>query len=129
MPVNISVTTRRDPRDRNAKPKYHATVRSKGRIKAGTIANDISTMAAINSLDAAAVLEAFTSVVPDRLAEGHIVELKGFGTFRLSVSSRGARDPRDVTAQDIKDVRILFRPQKSLLEQLSSTVFERVQDE
>ncbi len=129
MPVKFTVTTRRDPRDRNSETKYHATVRSKGRIKISRIASEVSTIASVNSLHTAAVLEAFMSLVPDRLVDGHIVNLGGFGTFRVSVSSTGASDPRDVTPQSITDVRILFRPDKLLMQRLSATVFEKIQDQ
>lgn len=129
MPVNITVTTRRDPRDRNSKTKYHATVRSKERIKIARIASEISTIASVNSLHTAAVLEAFISFVPDRLVDGHIVELGGFGTFRVSVSSTGASDPQDVTPQSITDVRVVFRPGELFMKRLNSTVFERLQDQ
>jgi predicted histone-like DNA-binding protein len=129
MPVNISVTTRRDPRDRNSEPRYHATIRSKGRIKTSRIASEISTIASVNNLHTTAVLEAFMNVVPERLADGHIVDLGGFGTFRISVSSEGASNPRDVTPQSITDVRILFRPGELLMKRLSATVFEKIQDQ
>ncbi len=128
MPVNITVTTRRDPRNRNSETKYHATVRSKGRIKTSRIANEISMLSAVNSVDTTAVLEALMCVVPDRLADGHIVELGSLGSFRVSVSSKGARDPRDVTPQNITEVRILFRPGEHLVKRLNSAVFEKVQD-
>jgi len=129
MPVNITVTTRRDPRHRNSETKYHATVRSKGRIKTSRIANEISTLSAVNSVDTTAVLEALMHVVPDRLADGHIVELGSLGSFRVSVSSKGVRDPRDVTPQSITDVRILFRPGEFLLKRLNAAVFEKIQDD
>ena len=93
MPVNISVTTRRDPRDRNAERKYHATVKSKGRIDTGEIARDISLVSNVSSMDATTVLVTFMNLVSEHLANGQIVALDGFGSFRMSVSSEGAKDP------------------------------------
>ncbi len=129
MAVNISVTSRRDPRDRNSERKYHATVRSKGRIKISRIASEISTIASVNNRLTTAVLEAFLNLIPDRLVDGQIVDLDGFGSFRVSVSSIGASDPRDVTPQSITDVRIVFHPCELLMKRLSSAVFEKIEDD
>jgi predicted histone-like DNA-binding protein len=129
MPVNISVTTRRDPRDRNSEPRYHATVRSKGRINTTRIADEISKISSVSSLHAAEVLKAFMSVVPDRLADGHIVKLDDFGTFRVSVSSIGVQDPRDVTPQNVTEVHIVFHPGERLVKRLNEAVFEKIQDD
>jgi hypothetical protein len=54
-------------------------------------------------MDTTAVLEAFINVVPDRLADGHIVELGSLGSFRVSVSSKGAREPWDFTPQNFTE--------------------------
>ena len=69
-------------------------------------------MSTVSSVDTAAVLEAFMNVVPDLLADGKIVDLGDFGTFRVSVSSEGADNPEDVTSRSITNVRILFQPGK-----------------
>src|SRR5512139_2924352 len=127
MSVKISVTPRKDPRDQNSQPKYYATVRSSGRTDAHAIARDINKMSTVSSVDTAAVLEAFMNVVPDALADGYIVELGDFGTFRVSVSSEGAETPEDVSSRNITDVRIVFQPGKRLKNLLSGAAFEKIQ--
>src|SRR5690242_5545435 len=110
MPVKFSVTARKDPRDQNSVPKYYATVKSNGRADTYAIAKSINSMSTVSSVDTAAVLEAFLNVVPNELADGKIVELGDFGTFRLSVSSEGAAQADEVTTRNITDVRVLFTP-------------------
>jgi predicted histone-like DNA-binding protein len=127
MSVKFSVTPRKDPRDQNSQPKYYATVRSNGRIDTHEIARDINKMSTVSSVDTAAVLEAFMNVVPDQLADGKIVELGDFGTFRVSVSSEGAEMPEAVTIRSITDVRILFQPGKRFKKLINSTEFEKIQ--
>lgn len=127
MSVKFSVTPRKDPRDQNSQPKYYATVRSNGRIDTHGVARDINKMSTVSSVDTAAVLEAFMNVVPDQLADGKIVELGDFGTFRVSVSSEGAEMPEAVTTRSITEVRILFQPGKRFKKLINSTEFEKIQ--
>ena len=128
MSVKFSVTPRKDPRDQSSQPKYYATVRSNGRIDTHGVARDINKMSTVSSVDTAAVLEAFMNVVPDQLADGKIVELGDFGTFRVSVSSEGAEMPEAVTTRSITDVRILFQPGKRFKKLINNTEFEKIQE-
>jgi predicted histone-like DNA-binding protein len=128
MPVKFTVTPRKDPRDQNSTPKYYATVRSNGRADTHAIAKSINNMSTVSSVDTAAVLEAFLSVVPDKLADGQIVELGDFGTFRVSVSSDGAEQPEAVTARSITDVRVLFTPGKRFKQALNAAQFQKVSE-
>ncbi|HXQ36580.1 MAG TPA: HU family DNA-binding protein [Anaerolineales bacterium] len=125
MPVKFNVTPRKDPRDQASQPKYYATVKSTGRIDNHGIAKSINNMSTVNSVDVAAVLEAFMNVVPDQLAEGKIVELGDFGSFRVSVSSEGAEEAADVNVRSITDVRVLFTPGKRFKKLLNTTEFEK----
>ena len=126
MPVKFNVTPRKDPRDQNSQPKYYATVKSTGRIDTYGIAKSINKMSTVSSVDTAAVLEAFMNVVPDELAEGRIVELGDFGTFRISVSSEGSDLAGDVSPRNITDVRVLFQPGRRFKKLLNSTDFVKI---
>src|SRR5258708_34964703 len=104
MSVKFSVTPKKDPRNQEAAPKYYAVVKSNGRSDTNTVAKNINRMSTVSSVDTAAVLEAFLTVVPEELANGNIVELGDFGTFRVSVSSEGAEKAEDFTTRSITDV-------------------------
>ena len=127
MSVKYSVTPRKDPRDQNSPAKYYVTVKSQGRVDHLGVARDINKMSTVSSVDTTAVLEAFMNVVPDMLADGKIVELGDFGTFRVSVSSEGADTPEEVNSRNITDVRIVFQPGKRLKNLLSGAAFEKIQ--
>jgi len=70
-------------------------------------------------------LEAFLQVVPEKLAEGNIVELGDCGTFRVSVSSDGQENAEDVTARHITDVRVIFTPGKRFAQVLDDVQFQK----
>ena len=53
--------------------------------------------------------------------EGISVKLDGFGTFRLSLSSEAEATREEVTANSIKDIYILFEPDKEIREKLKKT--------
>ena len=125
MPVKFNVIPRKDPRDQNSQPKYYATAKSSGRADTYVIAKSINSMSTVSSVDTAAVLEAFLTVVPEKLAEGNIVELGDFGSFRVSVSSDGAAAAEEVTARSITDVRVLFSPGKRFKQVLDMVEFQK----
>ena len=125
MPVKFNVSPRRDPRNQTSAPKYYATIKSSGRANTNDIARSINDMSTVSSVDTRAVLEAFLHVVPDKLAEGNIVELGDFGTFRVSVSSDGQEHAEDVTARNITDVRVIFSPGKRFLQLLNTVQFQK----
>ena len=128
MSVKYSVTARKDPRDQNSQPKYYVTIKSKGRTNHLAVAREISKMSTVTSVDTIAVLEAFMNVVPDLLADGKIVDLGDFGTFRVSVSSQGAETAEEVSSSSITEVRIIFAPGKRFKKLMSGTEFEKEQD-
>lgn len=125
MSVKFNVTPKKDPRNLEAEPKYYATVRSDGRADTITIAKSINKMSTVSAPDTLAVLEAFLDVVPEKLADGKIVELGDFGTFRLTVSSEGAALAEDVTARSITDTRVVFTPGKRFKQLLNTIEFQK----
>ncbi len=84
-------------------------------VKAGTINNyQLSKgIAEKSSLTRGAVLNVIENMVdeiPKYLTEGYSVNLNNLGTLRLSLSSEGVVNPKDFTAENIKNMRIVFTP-------------------
>ena len=82
-------------------------------------------MSTVSTADTIALLEAFLTVVPDQLADGKIVELGEFGTFRISLSSDGADTADKVSADNITDVRVIFNPGKRFEDVLATLKFQK----
>ncbi|HXQ34428.1 MAG TPA: HU family DNA-binding protein, partial [Anaerolineales bacterium] len=125
MPVRFTVNPKKDPRDQTTEPKYYAIAKSNGRADTHNIAKSINNMSTVSSVDTAAVLEAFLTVVPEKLAEGNIVELGDFGSFRISLSSEGAALAEEVTARSITDTRVIFTPGKRFKQVLGMVEFQK----
>ena len=128
MTVKFTVVPRKDPRDQNSTPKYYATAKSDGRTDTNGLAKQIARMSTISTADTMAMLEAFLTVVPDQLADGKIVELGEFGTFRVSISSEGAAAAEAVTAASITEARVIFTPGKRFKDVLTTLTYQKEAD-
>ncbi|CAM3498462.1 HU family DNA-binding protein [Paracoccus nototheniae] len=78
----------------------------------------------LSPLDAEAVVEAILNAITDRLADGHRVELRGFGSFASKDrKARMGRNPRNGAPVPVAAKQVpLFRASKRLLERLNNKV-------
>lgn len=125
MAVKFSASPKKDPRNLEADPKYYAIVKSDGRADTQAVARSINSMSTVSEPDTLAVLSAFLYVVPEKLADGKIVELGDFGTFRVTVSSEGAAQPEELTARHITDTKVIFTPGKRFKQMLGTIEFQK----
>ena len=125
MAVKFSASPKKDPRNLEADPKYYAIVKSDGRADTQAVARSINSISTVSEPDTLAVLSAFLYVVPEKLADGKIVELGDFGTFRVTVSSEGAAQPEELTARHITDTKVIFTPGKRFKQMLGTIEFQK----
>ena len=78
----------------------------------GRLARDIERESTVSHTDVKAVISALPHVMMRYLAEGHTVRLDGIGTFYLSLqcTNAGVDEPDQVSADQIKNVKVQFRP-------------------
>ncbi len=72
-----------------------------------------------------AVLEAFLMIVPRHLANGNIVDLGDFGSFRLKIKSDGSDTPDAVSARNITNILPHFLPSKPFKQVIAKTEFKK----
>jgi predicted histone-like DNA-binding protein len=123
--VRFKIIDRKNPLDLSAPPKYYASVKSSGHIDLQELALQIGEMSCINTLDTVAVIDALLKVIPRELAKGKIVDLGEFGSYHLSLSSKGEADTKDVTSDSIVKARAHFRPGPQFREALQSLKYKR----
>ena len=56
------------------------------------------------------------------------MRLNAFGTFYLTLTSNGTDNEEELTSDDIKKPRILFRPDKRLQKLIRNLEFEKAKD-
>lgn len=120
-----SVMKRQNPLKRDEDSKYYATAVYGDEIDVNDLAKEISKSCTLTSADIVAVIESFLDKIPQYLKTSNRIRLNKFGIFKLSFSSMGREDAKDVSPKDITGVRVLFKPSAELKKELSDVSYTR----
>ena len=126
MPVKYDFFLTPQPKDKQQKVRYHARVVVDETLTNEDIATEISKRCTIRKAEAMAVMEEMSEIFLQKLAEGHAIKLEGIGTFRISAKSPAVRSKNEVRAESIKFGSVVFRPERKLIRELSTTKFQKV---
>ena len=124
--VTYSVVPRRNPRDKDASPKYYAQAQARGDMSLRDMADRIQSTCTVHKSDVYAVRVALEDVVAEAIQNGEIVRLGDLCTLQVSLSGKGALTEEDFDTALIKRAKIIFRPGKVLSEALGSLAFPKV---
>ena len=124
--VTYSVVPRRNPRDKDASPKYYAQAQARGDMSLRDMADRIQSTCTVHKSDVYAVLVALEDVVAEAIQNGEIVRLGDLCTLQVSLSGKGALTEEDYTTDLIKRAKINFRPGTVLANALASLTFSKV---
>jgi predicted histone-like DNA-binding protein len=113
-----------DPSDRTAPSRWYAEPKVTGHVDTEAVNKEITSRSTVSPADSDAVLDCLSSILPEKLAEGQTVYLKGVGTFRLSLSSEGVVNPEDFHHNNIKGNHIIFTPDVRILHALEYVPYE-----
>ena len=80
----------------------------------------------VTASDSKAVLDAFQTIMIQRLSNGQIVRLNDLGSFRMSLSSLGVDQEKEINATKITKARIIFTPSPKLKEMCKGASFSKV---
>ncbi len=108
--ITYGLIPKRNPSNPEAPPSYHACASSTGSVDLRGLAELLSERCTLTAMDILAVLEGLTHVIPQQMANGNIIRLAEFGSFRLSLRSEGVENPADFTQSQISETKVLFRP-------------------
>lgn len=109
-------------------PKYYPSIARESRIDLRTLMEEISELNVTHGGNILAVLETFLSKVHYHLVNGRGVELGQLGTFYPSISSQSSETAEDVSRQNIKNLKVVFRPSVLLRNRLDNVRFEKIAD-
>lgn len=127
MTTKFNVIARGKPGDPTAPKKYYPSVKSSGRVTERQLSKQIAEISTVSTADTMAVLESLLTLIPRNIANGNIVELGEFGSFRLRIKSEGSDTPEEVSSRNIKSVKPLFTPGKEFKQALNVTEFSKAQ--
>ena len=120
--MEYTILQRANPLNRTEAKRFYASPIWSTAVTIRTFAQEISKSCTLTAADVVAVLEAFLQLLPLFLKNGHSIRLGGFGIFRLSFSAVGQDFKDDVSAKDISNVRVLFRPGVQLKKELKENL-------
>jgi predicted histone-like DNA-binding protein len=110
---------------RKGEKKYYAQVLSSGTDTMEHIIQRIEKSSTASSADVKLVLRALVDTMKVSFAEGRIVQLEDLGSFRLSVSSDPVKEPGNISRHNVKQVRVIFKPDKELKRWLKRVKFKK----
>lgn len=123
MALWLRKVLRKNPQDMT-QAKWYFTQEKSGSIGLQAIAKEIEGRSALSLGDVQSVLSNLAEVLPAFLKLGQSVNLEGFGSFRVSVSSEGTTTPEELNARHVKGVKLVFLPSTGLKRSLEDISFE-----
>jgi predicted histone-like DNA-binding protein len=123
MAVWLRKVRRENPQNRT-QAKWYLTQEKSGNVGIKDIAKEIEGRSALSLGDVQSVLSNLMEVLPIFLKLGQSVNLEGFGTFRVSVTSDGTATAEELNARHVKGVKLLFLPSADLKRNLEGITFE-----
>ncbi|MGD9995144.1 MAG: HU family DNA-binding protein [Salinivirgaceae bacterium] len=119
MALQFNVIERMNPLTKEK--KWYASTRTTGKRDLKHLSKDLAEVSSLSAGDVQNVIANLIEQIPKWLMEGISVKLDGLGTFRLSLSSEAAATREEVTANSIKDIYVIFEPDKEIREKVKKT--------
>ena len=125
MAVKYSVLGRKNLLKPHDPDKYYAQAQSSGEEDFKGMTRAVADRCTVTASDAKAVLDAFQTIMIQRLESGQIVRLNDLGSFRMSVRSEGTEDEASFNATKIKKARIIFTPSADLKQMCKAVSYSK----
>ena len=94
--------------------KWYARMVPTGMINTRQLAEIMQRNCTVKKSDILAVLDELVETMRDQMQDSKRVKLDGFGSFKIGVTSKGARSAKAFTVTDnIKGMHIVFTPERS----------------
>ena len=106
--------------------KHYAQVVNTGVQDIDALTRAIEKISTVSGADIRAVLYALTDVMTESLANSNIVRLGELGSIRVSLSSAGFADEKEVDYKAVRRARILFTPGTGLKNMLKTLKYTKV---
>ena len=121
------VTVERGNLNNPAAPKkWYAQAKSSGELTFRKLSKEISEgSTTVSDTDVLAVLNDLTKILRRHLEAGEIVRFGDFGSFQITVKSKGAETEEKFNASLVHSPKITFRPGADLREALNNLKYTK----
>lgn len=115
----ITLTVRSKKNFKLDKKQFYPQIAPATPIGLNDVAEQIEKQSTVSLADIKGVLDALQEVVLEAVADGYSVRLGDLGSFRPTLRAAKSREKQeDVSADDIKAVRVRFTPSPALTKKL-----------
>ena len=125
MPVFYSKVEKANPQDRT-QTKWYPALKSVGQARNKEVSRQLADETTINPKEAEVAIYGLTKVAKRLLLSGYTVQLEDFGSFYLTASTTGSDNEADVTAKNINNLNVRFRPAVSFKEDIQKAELKPV---
>lgn len=128
MAIKFKAIARKSPVDKSV--SYYPTTESPEPVKLPALVKSIEKITALSSADVKSCLDALEYEILRNLRDGRSVRFGDLGSFRVGIQGKGTPTAEEVTADKIKNLRVIFTPsgklEKSIEVGADGISFERV---
>ena len=115
-----------NPQKPDEQKKWYAQIVTDGEASVDELVKEIEKFSALSEPDIRGVIIGLENVVQDRLAAGKIVRFDRLGSLYPSLSSTPSDQEEDVSAANIKSVKVNYRPGKRIMDAMKNVTKVKV---
>lgn len=105
--------------------KWYANAVLDEELSVDDLVKQIEKFSALSEADIRGVIIALENVIQDQLANGKMIRMDVLGSFYPSISSEGVASEGDFTPENIRGVKLNYRPGRRISTALSAASFRK----
>ena len=125
MPIKFKVTSKVNSLTEPPTTKYYPCAVRKEVVDLEALAEQISESSTVSEVDCYAVVVGLRKVILQQLMRGNSVNIDHLGTFSISLAVTGETEQSDVTAKNILNAKINFKPDVRMKRKLAEAKFKK----
>lgn len=123
MSIFLKKIQRINPLEKEAPKKWYAVQVTTEQMNETAVAEAISDETTLNAGEAMMAIRQLRKVILEALRNGKSVKLGNWGSFHAAIESEPAETAAGLTANNVKKIKINFRPGKEMKEAMSKATF------
>ena len=123
MAVLFNKVERGNPQDSSVPKKWYPSLKSIDLVPEKEVAKLVADETTLNRKEVEMALDQFQKILLRLLLDSHSVKLGDWGSFRLTCTGEGVSAAAEVTAKNIKGVKIRFTPGAEMRDALAKASF------
>ncbi|MGE4289640.1 MAG: HU family DNA-binding protein [Salinivirgaceae bacterium] len=127
MPIKYKIASTNKPGQGKAGEKvYFPRLTESSRVSMDYLIPIIEKRSSASGADVYSVLYNLVNLIPEMLLDGKTIKLENLGTFSLHAQTRAESSPEEVNAQNITGLKVVFRPDVRIKQELKHPEFIKV---